>query len=213
MLSRKFGAERVLFGGGVAVAAFGVAMIMASGPSPAQRDDRQTLRPASAFAGIKDAQARAVAIFQEMGKVLQHPRCMNCHPRGDIPRQGDKGAFHRPPVVRGADNFGAPGMRCGTCHGVRNFEPARVPGAPKWHLAPVSMGWQGLTLGAICRQIKDRKRNGDHPLAEIILHLQKDPLVGWAWNPGANRVPAPGTWAQFGALAAAWAAAGAHCPE
>ncbi|PYM55919.1 MAG: Isoquinoline 1-oxidoreductase subunit, partial [Candidatus Rokuibacteriota bacterium] len=38
------------------------------------------------------------------------------------------------------------------------------------------------------------------------------PLVGWAWNPGADREPAPGTQAMFGALVKAWAASGAVCP-
>ena len=25
-------------------------------------------------------QARSIALFREAGKVLQHPRCLNCHP-------------------------------------------------------------------------------------------------------------------------------------
>ena len=31
-------------------------------------------------------------LFTELGKVLTHPRCVNCHPAGDRPRQGDVGA-------------------------------------------------------------------------------------------------------------------------
>jgi len=58
------------------------------------------LRPAASFAGIADARARAVALFQEAGKVLQHPRCVNCHPRGDSPRQTDRMRPHQPLVVR-----------------------------------------------------------------------------------------------------------------
>ena len=33
------------------------------------------LRSVSSFAGITDPRAHAVALFQEAGKVLQHPRC------------------------------------------------------------------------------------------------------------------------------------------
>jgi hypothetical protein len=33
--------------------------------------------------------------------------------------------------------------------------------------------------------------------------MAHDSLVGWAWMPGGNRVPAPGTQAQLGALIAA----------
>jgi hypothetical protein len=48
------------------------------------------LRSAASFAGIADPRARAVALIQEAGKVLQHPRCVNCHPRGDSPHQTDR---------------------------------------------------------------------------------------------------------------------------
>jgi hypothetical protein len=36
-----------------------------------------------------------------------------------------------------------------------DFDPARVPGHPEWHLAPREMAWQNKTLGEICEQIKD----------------------------------------------------------
>jgi hypothetical protein len=39
-----------------------------------------------------------------------------------------------------------------------------------------------------------------------------DTLVMWAWSPGSNRTPAPGTNAEFGELLRAWADAGAYCP-
>lgn len=209
--ARAAGATHLLAAVLAAAAFFGVLILLAQ-PSPAQRDSRNTLRPAADFAGIRDSRARAEALFREAGKVLVHPRCTNCHPRGDAPLQGEKGEPHRPPVVRGPDNMGAPGMRCGTCHGATNFEPARVPGAPHWQLAPRHMSWVGKSLGEICRQIKDPKRNGNHTVAEIVGHMQKDPLVGWAWNPGARRRPPPGTWQRFGELIAAWHAAGGHCP-
>jgi hypothetical protein len=40
----------------------------------------QELRPASSFGSIADQRARSIALFEEAGKVLQHPRCVNCHP-------------------------------------------------------------------------------------------------------------------------------------
>jgi hypothetical protein len=113
------------------------------------------LRPASSFAGIPDPRARAVALFQEASKVLQHPRCVNCHPR-----QTDRMRPHQPLVVRGTDGRGVSTLPCNTCHGSANFDPAHVPGHPEWHLAPVSMAWEGRSLGQICEQIKDRERNG-----------------------------------------------------
>jgi hypothetical protein len=181
-----------------------------SGELPALAAD--TLRAAAAFASIAEPRERAVAVFLEMGKVLQHPRCVNCHPAGDRPLQTDSMRPHEPLVVRGADGHGAPGMRCETCHHTTNYDPAGVPGHPQWHLAPLAMAWQGKTLTEICEQIKDRTRNGGKTLAQLVHHLGEDSLVGWGWAPGAGRTPAPGTQKQFGALAKAWADAGAHCP-
>lgn len=174
------------------------------------------LKDPSAFASIADPSARSAALFTEMGKVLQSPRCINCHPRTDRPLQGDKMVAHAPPVVRGPDGHGAAGLDCATCHSDANVAFANgegsIPGAPMWHLAPLSMAWEGKTLGQICAQLKDPKRNGGKTLEALIEHNGTDKLVGWGWNPGKGRTPAPGTQAQFGALTRAWVESGAKCP-
>jgi len=165
------------------------------------------------FAGIGDAAARSAALFTEAGKVLTSPRCVNCHPAGDRPLQGDAGRLHQPPVERGLDGFGAVAMRCATCHQGANFDPAGVPGHPHWHLAPREMAWQDKTVGEICAQIKDPARNGGRSLEQILTHLASDTLVGWAWAPGFGREPAPGTQRELGALIEAWLNTGAVCPR
>jgi hypothetical protein len=126
--------------------------------------------------------------------------------------QGEDGHPHEPLVVRGADGLGAIGMRCTTCHGPANFDPGGVPGHPLWHVAPIEMAWAGKSLGAICEQIKDPKRNGGKPIKQIVEHMAEDTLVGWGWAPGGNREPAPGTQKEFGELIRAWAETGAACP-
>lgn len=171
----------------------------------------ETLKPVSAFDGIADRTQRSVALFVEAGKVLQHPRCVNCHPAGNRPTQGD-GYPHQPLVMRGPDGHGAVGMRCTTCHGKANFDPGGVPGHLHWHLAPLEMAWQGKSLPEICAQIKDRQRNGNKSLADLIHHMGEDPLVGWAWKPGADRAPPPGTQEQFRLLIKAWVETGGGCP-
>lgn len=164
------------------------------------------------FASIDDTEKRSAAIFTELGKVLTHPRCTNCHPAGDSPRQGDASRPHQPPVTRGADGHGVAAMRCSICHGNANFDPARVPGHPEWHLAPREMAWAGKTIGEICAQIKDPARNGGRKVDDLVEHIGKDTLVGWAWHPGFGRSPAPGTQQQAGALVEAWVKTGAACP-
>lgn len=165
------------------------------------------------FEVIEDREARASALFTEAARVLLHPRCANCHPSGDIPHQDMTMVLHDPPVVRGRENSGVPGMECQSCHQDRNQELTRVPGAPNWHLAPIEMAWVGKSVAYICEQMKDPKRNGGKTLAQIVDHNAHDELVAWGWSPGADREPAPGTQAQFGALVQAWVENGAHCPE
>jgi len=170
------------------------------------------LKAPADFGGIADPTERSRALFAEAGKVIESPRCQNCHPVGQRPTQGDDMHPHLPLVVRGADDHGAIAMRCATCHQTANFQPAGVPGAPKWQVAPVEMAWQGKSLGEICEQIKDPARNGRRSLAQIHDHMAHDELVGWGWHPGGTRTPAPGTQAQFGALIDAWIRTGAACP-
>ncbi|RYG89013.1 MAG: Isoquinoline 1-oxidoreductase subunit [Alphaproteobacteria bacterium] len=201
--------------GVIALGAAALILPLAIAAAPDQAVEE--LKPVSAFAAIADKDSRAVAIFEEMGKVIQHPRCVNCHPRTDRPLSGDKQVPHITPVTRGPDGHGAPGLECSTCHGPRNVAfpngTGSIPGHPEWHLAPKSMAWEGKSLGAICEQIKDRKRNGGKTLAQIAEHNAHDSLVGWGWNPGAGRQKVPGTQAEFGELTRAWIAAGAKCPK
>jgi len=196
----------------IGVAAVALLHAEPTAAQPAPRAGANDLRPVGDFAGIADQGARAIALFQEAGKVLLHPRCVNCHPAGDSPYQTDRMRLHQPMVVRGADGHGAPTLPCNTCHGPTNFDPAHVPGHPEWHLASLSMAWEGRSLGQICEQIKDRARNGGRDMTQLLHHLGEDTLVGWAWSPGVGRTPAPGTQAGFGQLMRAWAEAGAACP-
>ena len=144
---------------------------------------------------------------------MLHPRCINCHPAGDSPLQGEDFRAHEPPVRRGLGGTGVVGMRCRACHMRENFDPGRVPGAPQWVLAPRKMAWEGLTLGQLCEQVKDPERNGGRTLEEIVEHMSEDDLVGWGWLPGTGRAPAPGSQRTFGELIAAWVESGAACPE
>lgn len=168
-----------------------------------------------AFAGLSDTSQRSVAMFEEMGKVLTHPRCLNCHPVKGGPTQGDDMHPHSPPVVRGDADFGAAGMTCNTCHGDKNIRltgHGSIPGHEPWMLAPVSMGWAGVGLAEICAQIKDPERNGGKSLEDLFEHNAHDGLVGWGWDPGEGRTPAPGSQELFGALTRAWIDTGAVCP-
>lgn len=135
--------------------------------------------------------ATADEAFNQMMSVLTHKRCMNCHPSGDRPRQGEDSHIHTFEVQRGEDGHGTVALSCGSCHQTENNDLAGVPGAPHWHLAPRSMGWEGLTDIEIASAMLDRRKNGNRSLQEIAKHLTEDPLVLWAFEPGVNNEGIP----------------------
>jgi hypothetical protein len=158
------------------------------------------------------ATAEPANLFAPIASVLRDPRCMNCHPRDDRPRQGDDGHIHLQNVVRGEDGMGFVNMRCPACHRDENNALSGVPGAPTWHLAPLSMGWKGLNDSELCAALKDESKNGGRSVAELVEHMSDDKLVLWGWQPGGKRKPVATPHPQFVKDLKDWAAAGAPCP-
>jgi hypothetical protein len=192
-------------------------MIASFGATFEAAQGSETLRAPGEFTAISDSVKRSVALFTEAAKVLQDPRCQNCHPVTRIPTQGDDRHAHVPFILGGAGDHGVPGLPCSTCHTEQNVATLgegieSVPGTLHWGLAPAPMAWQGLTTGEICEQLKDPDRNGARSLAQIYSHIMNDSLIAWAWSPGAGRATPPGSLPEFGALLAAWIETGAHCP-
>jgi hypothetical protein len=164
---------------------------------------------------VADTKASA-AMFTRMATVLQSPRCMNCHPAADFPQAGDDRHRHIMSVMRGPEDHGVPSLQCQACHRDVNSAETGVPGAPDWHLAPLSMAWEGLSVAQLCRSLFDPEHGGLSTDA-LLPHLQT-PLVQWAWAPGnslggKSRQPPPVPRDEFLALSRAWVASGAVCPS
>jgi len=156
--------------------------------------------------------------FDKMMLVIAHKRCVNCHPSGDRPRQGEDSHIHLFNVQRGKEGHGKFGLKCKTCHQQENNLKAGVPGAPHWHLAPRSMAWEGLSRVEIARSMINPENNGDRSLKEIEKHLTEDELVLWAFNPGVDqegnpREKPPVSEEDFIAAVKTWMDAGAPIPE
>ena len=156
--------------------------------------------------------------FDVMMKVLTHKRCVNCHPSGDRPRQGEDSHYHNFGVQRGADNHGVAALRCESCHQHENNDFSGVPGAPEWSLAPLEMAWEGLSRVDIAKSMLDRKVNGNRSLNEIVKHLTEHELVLWAWEPGVDasgnpRELPPVPKDEYIQAVKEWAANGAVLPE
>src|SRR2546426_12613965 len=71
-----------------------------------------------------------VAAFETVRTVLQSPRCVNCHPVGDVPLQGDDGQLHQPLIKRGPEGRGVAGLSCSACHGSANTPASYGPPGP-----------------------------------------------------------------------------------
>jgi hypothetical protein len=192
--------------GGVFLALGTSAMVLlAQAPSPPAHAD--------AKAGLvsEPGAARSVAAFRQMTTVLRNPRCMNCHPAADFPRQGDEGKRHDMSVARGPDNRGVTGMECQTCHQAVNV--GVVPGAPGWELAPRSMAWEGLNDHDLAEVLKDPAKNGPRSLEQLYDHMANNELVGWAWHPGGQRAAPPLTREEFARAVREWIDTGAVSPK
>jgi hypothetical protein len=154
--------------------------------------------------------------FLDVAKVLQSPRCMNCHPAGDAPLQTDASHPHAQNITRKSV---ALGLLCTTCHQTRNSEALGIaggpPGAPNWNLPPAEtpMVFQGKTPAALCAQLKDPEQNGHRTMAQLLDHVAHDPLVGWGWNPGGKRTLPPLTRDKTVAAMQTWIDSGGACPE
>jgi hypothetical protein len=171
---------------------------------------------AIAIAAAPDEKAAAgKAAFEKVARVLQSPRCMNCHPSGDRPLQTDKSRPHAMNISRASV---AAGLPCSTCHQEKNSEevgvPGGPPGAPHWGLpaADMPLVFQGRSAHDLCEQLKDPARNGHRSFEQLLEHVTSDPLVLWGWNPGGKRTVPPLTHAEFVAAFATWVESDGACP-
>ena len=193
-----------------------LAFTIAACVAPAQAPDGQT--GTDVTKAQTSTTAESVGLYTQMHAVLSHPRCVNCHPRDDTPKQGLDQHVHIPPITRGPHDSGPVGLPCSACHTDANYDPGGVPGAPAWHLAPASMAWEGKSAGELCRALTDRSKNGNRNLQATVEHLTKDKLVAWGWEPGIDvygkpREPVPVPKAEFDRIVMAWAETGGACPD
>lgn len=160
--------------------------------------------------------AGSVKAFMAVYKVLKSARCMNCHPSGDVPLQGDDSHLHTMGVKRGPDGKGLYAMKCSNCHQSENSPGLHAPpGNPKWGLPPANMRmvFQGRTPRQLALQILDPKQNGGRTKQQLIDHMTSDALVSWGWNPGQGRTLPPLSHPAFAAQVKLWIEKGAYAPS
>jgi hypothetical protein len=167
----------------------------------------------TAFIPPKDSIA-SVTAFRTVYSVLMSPRCMNCHPAGDVPLQGDDSHPHTMSPQRGTDGKGVYAMKCANCHQPTNTPGLHTPpGNPNWHLPPADMRmvFQGRTARQLALQILDPSRNGRKDRRALLAHAS-DTLVVSAWHPGEGRTLPPVSYAVFKKAWTTWLNKGAYAP-
>ncbi len=168
------------------------------------------------YAQTPEDRAASAKAFVAASEVFSHPRCVNCHPAGDAPLQGDESRPHAMMVKRGPGGMGKSAMQCSNCHQATNLAGAHMPpGGPGWQLPPEDMPmiFENKTPRELCLQLKDPARNGNRTPKEVVEHVWTAPLVLWGWNPGTGRTPVPMSHDLFMKNMTEWADLGATCPE
>ena len=164
---------------------------------------------------INKDSVESVKAFMDVYKVLTSPRCMNCHPAGDVPLQGDDNRLHKMTPQRGSDGKGIYAMKCSNCHQPTNIAGLNTPpGNPNWHLPPANMKmiFQGRTANQLAKQLVNPKTNGNKTMQQLIAHAD-DGLVKAGWDPGEGRTVPPMSYEEFKKAWITWIKSGAYAPR
>lgn len=152
-----------------------------------------------------------LAAWADIYKVATHPRCMNCHPDGDAPLQGDDSHAH----IYGITRFSPlEGVHCNTCHAPGGVGDGLAPLPPAdaiWSMPPKAMAFENRSSAALCVQLKDPSVNGGRGFNSLTHHVEADHLLITSWHSGrdAPHISHPELVKRF----QTWAEAGGPCPE
>jgi len=165
--------------------------------------------------GVNEDSIESVKAFMDVYKVLMSPRCMNCHPAGDRPLQGNDSHVHIMNVQRGKDGKGLYALKCSNCHQPTNVAGLHTPpGNPKWQLPPADMKmvFEGRTAHELAVQIMDYDRNG-HKNKEQLREHARDTLVKAGWSMGEGRPAPPLSYDAFLVAWDTWIGKGGYAPK
>lgn len=157
----------------------------------------------------------SVKAFAKVYSVLMSPRCMNCHPKGDVPLQGEDSHIHTMQPKRGSDGKGLYAMKCANCHQPENTPGLHTPpGNPNWHLPPADMKmvFEGKTANQLAKQLIDPNQNGHKDIKKLIEHAD-DGLVLAGWKPAQGLKLPPLSHKEFKKAWITWLETGAYAPK
>ena len=154
--------------------------------------------------------------FMQVYAVLMSPRCMNCHPAGDVPLQGDESKLHTQNVKRGKDGHGMFASKCSNCHQDQNQPgPNTPPGNPNWAMPPANMKmiFEGRSPHDLAAQLLDPAQTGNKTKEDLMNHIASDTLVLAGWHPAEGKKMPPLSHEEFTAQFKLWLDNGAYLPD
>ena len=160
---------------------------------------------------VSRSREEGLAAFADIHAVATHPRCLNCHPDGDAPLQGDDSRPHLYGITRFSP---LDGTHCVSCHAASPVGDGRAPlppADPIWSMPPRAMAFQGRSPAQLCAQLLDPAVNGGRGLSGLARHVEADHLLITSWHSG--REPPPITHDELVERFVAWGEAGGPCPE
>ena len=197
----------ILLAGAAAIIAVGMAV------SAAQPDPAKTLRSVQSFASIADEKA-ALAGAVPGGGQGHHARALHELPSG----RRSSGARRRPASAHAAGRARRRQLRRHR-HALHDVpRPGELRSRPASRAIPSGTWRRSRWRGSASRWARSASRSRTRSATAAsrwrssMHHMAEDSLVGWGWNPGVGREPAPGTQKEFGALFKAWVDTGAVCP-
>lgn len=193
-----------------------MAMVISAGfrdsePEAAARSMADSLMTSKAKRTLESKQA-----FEKAYTVFMHPRCMNCHPNGNQPLQGDDSHIHLQNVVRGPEGKGVYAMKCKNCHQDTNLAgEGTPPGNPHWQMpsSEKPMVFQGKTARELAIHFKDNKFTGFKTLNDMVKHVEEESLVLSGFDPPAGVSKIPMSHEEFVAAVKEWIDKGAAVPD
>ena len=175
------------------------------------------LSPENSYVPLPDKKKDSIAsvkAFAKVYSVLMSPRCLNYHPKGDVPLQGEDSHIHQMLPKRGTDGKGLYAMKCANCHQPENTPGMHTPpGNPKWQLPPADMKmvFEGKSAHELATQIMNFNRNGHKDMKKLLEHVD-DTLVKAGWHPAEGLKKPPLSHKEFKEAWISWLDNGGYAP-
>lgn len=120
-------------------------------------------------------------------------------------------------IVADESRIGAQTVPCRVCHigaaGANDVPHAAPQIEDAWRLPPPELAWRGKSSAEVCTQLRNPETNDGFDAAGLVAHVRTSAFVSYGFNPGAGRLPAPGSVDALARDLQVWGDAGMPCKD